>query len=106
MDDKGEYSVEVQDKKPKHSKCKVKVIGVNELEYNKSFTSTILKFVYAISDPPSVFTEKVVEMLTPLKNIEAMEKDTVTFTCELSKPDRKDGKWKHLGKDITPKTKR
>ena len=54
----------------------------------------------------SVFTEKVVEMLTPLKNIEAMEKDTVTFTCELSKPDRKDGKWKHLGKEITPKTKR
>ena len=66
-----------------------------------------IKFAYSTPQPfPFCFTEKVVEMLTPLKNIEAMEKDTVTFTCELSKPDRKDGKWKHLGKEITPKSKR
>ena len=53
-----------------------------------------------------VIVEKALELLTPLKNIEAMQNDTVTFTCELSKPDLKDGKWKHLGKDITAKTKR
>ncbi len=36
------------------------------------------------------------EIIVPLKNIDALEKDTVTFTCELSKSDRKDGKWKFL----------
>ena len=49
---------------------------------------------------------KGVEIVEPLKNVEAIEKDTITFTCELSISDRKDGKWKHLGKEITPKTKR
>ena len=40
MDDKGEYSVEVQDTKPKHSKCNVKVIGMTECEYKKCLLST------------------------------------------------------------------
>jgi hypothetical protein len=30
-----------------------------------------------------------------------MEKESATFTCELSKPDRKDGKWQFKGEDIT-----
>ena len=36
----------------------------------------------------------------PLKNIDAVEKDTVTFTCELSKPDRKEGVWTFKDKPV------
>lgn len=40
------------------------------------------------------------EIVTPLKNIDSMEKDTVTFTCELSKPDRTDGVWLFNNEEI------
>ena len=36
-----------------------------------------------------------------MKDIDGLEKDTVKFTCELSKPDRKDGKWTKDETEIT-----
>ena len=47
------------------------------------------------------FSEAPIEITVPLKNIEAMEEDTVTFTCELSKKDRTDGKWTFKGQEVT-----
>ena len=38
--------------------------------------------------------------MVPLKDIDALEKDTVTFTLELSKPDRTEGIWSHRGEDL------
>ncbi len=46
-------------------------------------------------------TEASVEVTLPLKDIDAMENDTVTFTCELSKPNRTDGKWLYNEEEIT-----
>ena len=42
-----------------------------------------------------------VSITVPLHDLEAMEKDSATFTCELSKPNRTDGKWQFKGEDIT-----
>ena len=63
--------------------------------YNNYFQSPLNVFIY------SVFAEAPVEIVTPLKNIDALEKDTVTFTCDLSKADRTDGLWKFNGEDIS-----
>jgi len=48
----------------------------------------------------SNFTESPVEITSPLKNIDALEKDTVTLSCELSKPNVTDGKWTFNGDEI------
>lgn len=40
------------------------------------------------------------EIVTPLKDIDALEKDTVTFSCDLSKPNRTNGKWTYNGEEI------
>ena len=46
-------------------------------------------------------TESPVEITAPLKNIDALEKDTITFSCELSKPNITTGKWVFNGEEIS-----
>ena len=48
------------------------------------------------------FIELPVEIVKPLKDIDGLEEDTVTFTLELSKPDRQDGQWTFNGEPIVP----
>lgn len=47
-------------------------------------------------------TEAAVEIVIPLKDIAGLEKDTVTFTCQLSKPNRTDGRWLCQGVELKP----
>ena len=47
------------------------------------------------------FSVALIKITVPLKNIEAMEADTVTFKCEISKKDRSEGKWTFNGQEIT-----
>ena len=42
------------------------------------------------------------EIVKQLTDIDGLEKDTVTFSCTLSKPDRQDGHWLYGGQPITP----
>lgn len=53
----------------------------------------------------SNFTESPVEITSPLKNIDALEKDTVTFSCELSKPNVANGKWTFNGEEMSTREK-
>ena len=46
-----------------------------------------------------------VKIVSPLKDQEAMEKASATFTCKISKPNRTDGTWEYMGHDITPSEK-
>jgi len=46
-------------------------------------------------------TEAPIEIIMPPKNIGGLEKDTVTFTCALSRPDRRDGMWRHNGEEMS-----
>ena len=45
--------------------------------------------------------ESPVEITSPLKNVDALEKDTITFSCELSKPNITTGKWTFNGEEIS-----
>ena len=46
-------------------------------------------------------TEKPLEIIIPLKDTTAMEKDSVSFTCILSKPDVTSGRWIHGEAELT-----
>ena len=46
-------------------------------------------------------TEAAVEIITPLKDVDALEKDTVSFSCVLSKLNRTDGKWTYNDEEIS-----
>ena len=46
-------------------------------------------------------TAKPLEIVVPLKDMVAMEKDSVTFNCELSKPGVTEGKWLYNDVELT-----
>jgi len=77
------------------------------LDENASFSVAIDDLTYGIVEASCTVTvmEKPVEITLPLKNIDAQEKDTVTFTCDLSKPGRQDGKWVFKGQEVTASEK-
>lgn len=49
--------------------------------------------------------ESPIEIIKELNNIEAIEEDTVEFTCELSKPNKLNGVWKKDNDVITASAK-
>lgn len=46
-------------------------------------------------------TAEQVKIVTQLKNVTVVERESVTLTCELSKSDRTDGRWLHNGTEVT-----